>query len=105
MSQASHHAIVYGASGIIGWALVAELLGSCSHSASFTKITAVTNRPLDLSESHWPEVDSSRVDLQLVSGINLREGDGAALAKTLGQAVKDVRTVTHIYYLGTRCHY
>lgn len=105
MSQAPHHAIVFGASGLIGWALVDELLGSYPHSASFTKVTAVTNRPLNLSESHWPEVDSHRADLQLVSGIDLREGDGTTLANALKQAVKDVDTVTHIYYLGMLRHH
>ncbi|KAL2206999.1 hypothetical protein CC79DRAFT_1335232 [Sarocladium strictum] len=98
MSQAPRHAIVYGASGLIGWALVNELL-ACSQSATFTKISAVTNRPLDASESHWPQSDSHRPDLQLVSGIDLSQGNGTTLANTLKQAVEDIETVTDVYYL------
>lgn len=100
MSQASNHAIVYGASGLIGWALVNELLSPYPRPGSFSKITAVTNRPLDLSESFWPEPHSSRPELQLVSGINLRDGNGDALADSLKGVVNDIETVTHIYYLG-----
>lgn len=100
MAEGSNHAIVYGASGLIGWALVDQLLHRYPQAGTFTKVTAVTNRPLDLSQSHWPCQDSGRPGLQLVSGIDLRRGDGAALAESLKQ-VKDVGRVTHIYYLGT----
>jgi NAD(P)-dependent dehydrogenase (short-subunit alcohol dehydrogenase family) len=102
MSQAPRHAIVYGASGLIGWALVNELLAS-SQSATFTRISAVTNRPLDVSESHWPQSDSHRPNLQLVSGIDLSKGNGTTLANTLKQAVGDIETVTDVYYLGRSC--
>lgn len=96
----SNHAIIFGASGLIGWALVDQLLGSYPDVGTFAKVTAVTNRPLTLSESHWPEPDSHRPDFQLVSGIDLRHCNGATLADALKQAVKDVESVTHIYYLG-----
>lgn len=96
----NNHAIVYGASGLIGWALVDQLLSPYPHAGSFSKVTAVTNRPLGLSESHWPEPDSHQPDLQLVSGVDLRHGDAAALAECLKREVKDIESVTHIYYLG-----
>ncbi|KAJ5683437.1 hypothetical protein N7462_006602 [Penicillium macrosclerotiorum] len=95
----SKHAIVFGASGLIGWALVNQLLGPYPDVGSFSKVTAVTNRSLALSESHWPMPVSHRPDLQLVSGIDLRKGDGAALADVLKHEVEDVESVTHIYYL------
>ena len=97
MGEGSNHAIVFGASGLIGWALVDRLLDQVG---SFSKVTAVTNRPLDLSVSHWPEPGLHRPDLQLVSGFDLRHGDGATLADSLKRAVKDIGSVTHIYYLG-----
>lgn len=103
MSQLSKHAIIYGASGLIGWALVNELLGSYPYSSSFSKVTAVTNRPLNLSESHWPDKDSRKAKLQLVSGIDLRNGDGTTLAEGLKEAINDVENVTHVFYLGTNC--
>ncbi|CAG8298957.1 unnamed protein product [Penicillium olsonii] len=94
----SHHAIIYGASGLIGWSLVNQLLRSYDV-ASFSRITAVTNRPLNLSESHWPEPDRKQPVLQLVSGVDLRHGDGATLAGCLKEAINDIDTVTHIFYL------
>jgi nucleoside-diphosphate-sugar epimerase len=98
--MATNHAIIFGASGIIGWALVNQLLDSNPDAGAFSKITAITNRPLNLSETCWPEPDSQRPNLQLVSGIDLRQGDGKTLADTLNRTVKDVASVTHIYYLG-----
>jgi NAD(P)-dependent dehydrogenase (short-subunit alcohol dehydrogenase family) len=98
--ESNNHAIVFGASGLIGWALVDQLLSPYPHAGSFSKVTAATNRPLNLSESHWPEPDSHRPDLQLVSGVDLRHGDAAALAECLKREVKDIESVTHIYYLG-----
>jgi nucleoside-diphosphate-sugar epimerase len=101
MTNSSNHAIVFGASGIIGWAIVDQLLHSYPHLGSFKKVTAVTNRPLNVAETYWPEPNSQSPELQLVSGIDLRYGDGAALAKSLTEAVEDIGTVTHIFYLGT----
>lgn len=98
----NNHAIVFGASGLIGWALVDQLLSPYPHTSSFSKVTAVTNRPLNLSECHWPGPDSHRPDLQLVSGVDLRHGDAATLAACLKREVKDIESVTHIYYLGRR---
>ncbi|KAJ5786358.1 uncharacterized protein N7503_011570 [Penicillium pulvis] len=95
----SNHAIVFGASGLIGWALVNQLLSPYPSAGTFYKVTAITNRPIILSESHWPEPGSNRPDLQLVSGIDLRHGDGPTLAETLKRAVRDVESITHIYYL------
>lgn len=95
-----NHAIVYGASGIIGWALVNQLLSCYPTAGSFSKITAVTNRPLDLSKSHWPEPGANGPELQLVSGVDLRSGDGTTLAESLRARVNNIQSVTHIYYLG-----
>ncbi|KAH6879409.1 hypothetical protein B0T10DRAFT_609852 [Thelonectria olida] len=99
MTEDRNHAIVFGASGLIGWALVDQLLRPFPHAGSFSKVTAVTNRPLNFEESHWPAQDSHRPDLQLVSGVNLLCSDGATLAKSLKQVVEGVEAITHIYYL------
>ncbi|KAJ5400914.1 hypothetical protein N7465_011403 [Penicillium sp. CMV-2018d] len=99
MADGSHHAIIYGASGLNGWSLVNQLLRCYPDVGSFSTVTAVTNRPLDLSESHWPGPDQDRPALQLVSGIDLRHGDGATLAGSLKEAINDVESVTHIFYL------
>lgn len=97
-----NHAIVYGASGIIGWAVVDQLLSSHPDSGSFSKVTAVTNRPLNPRETYWPESESESAershspDLQLISGVDLR-GDVEALKTALSG---DIKTVTHVFYLG-----
>lgn len=98
MEGDNHHAIVFGATGIIGWAVVDQLLRSQLN--TFAKVTAVSNRPVTLQESFWPESNSSGPKLQLVSGIDLRRDDGKTLAESLKQVVNDVESVSHIYYLG-----
>ncbi|KAJ5919714.1 hypothetical protein N7454_009549 [Penicillium verhagenii] len=93
------HAIVFGASGLIGWSLVNQLLSSYPSVGTFSKVTAITNRPITVSDSHWPESVPNQPDLQLVSGIDLRDGDGVELAGELKRTVRNVESVTHIYYL------
>lgn len=94
----SRHAIVYGASGLIGWALVDELLRSYPKTDTFGKVTAVTNREITFSSSCWPDVQTP--ELQLCSGVDLKDGDGFALAESVKKVVQDAGTVTHIFYLG-----
>lgn len=100
MTQSHGHAIVYGASGLIGWALVDQLLSSYPSVDTFSEVTAVTNRPINPSKCHWPKPGFDRPELQLVSGIDLRHADGVTLAESLKQAVKGIERVTHVYYLG-----
>lgn len=99
MAEHSNHAIVYGASGLIGWAIVNQLLNSYPHAGAFSKVTAVTNRPLNLPETFWPET-SQGPGLELVSGIDIGYEDETAMANALKSTVKDLETVTHVFYLG-----
>ena len=96
--QASHadsdrHALVLGASGIIGWACVSALLSGYPTENAFRKVTGLTNRPLDPEVRLWPT--SSK--LQLINGIDLLEGDQQQLEKTL-QERASIATVTHVYF-------
>jgi nucleoside-diphosphate-sugar epimerase len=100
MAEHANHAIVYGASGLIGWAIVNQLLDSYPNAGAFSKVTAVTNRPLNLSETYWPIPNSKRPDLELVSGIDIGQEDETAVADTLKLTVRDIDTVTHVFYLG-----
>ncbi|RWA12169.1 hypothetical protein EKO27_g2924 [Xylaria grammica] len=104
MGRHPGHAIVFGASGLIGWAVVDQLLRCYPETSTFSRITAVTNREVTFSESHWPEPNAERPKLQLISGIDLRHGDGVMLANSLKQAVEDVETVTHLFYLVFTAH-
>lgn len=100
MAEHANHAIVYGASGLIGWAIVNQLLNSYPDAGAFSKVTAVTNRPLNLSETYWPEPNSKRPDLELVSGIDIGQEDETTVVNALKSTVKDINTVTHVFYLG-----
>lgn len=100
MAGQSNHAIVYGASGLIGWAIVNQILKSYPHAGTFSKVTAVTNRPLNLSETFWPQATSQRPDLELVSGIDIGQEDETLVASALKSTVKDVEKITHVFYLG-----
>ncbi|KAK8119781.1 uncharacterized protein PG998_004407 [Apiospora kogelbergensis] len=95
--MSENHAIVFGASGLIGWAMVDQLLASYPTPGTFASVTAVANRPIDLAEAHWPKPEAGRPDLRLVSGIDLR-GDVGSLADTLKQQAPSADKITHIYY-------
>jgi nucleoside-diphosphate-sugar epimerase len=98
-APSNHHALVIGASGVIGWSVVNQLLQPYPSSTPFKKITALTNRPLKLEDSFWPDNAPSRPALSLVSGINLHCDDDE-FAESLEKKVADVASVTHVYYSG-----
>lgn len=87
----SNHAIVFGASGLLGWSVLSELIAS----SEFSKVTAVLNRPATAEQ-----LCLSSEKLNIVSGINLNEGTGETLAKALTDATPEVRGVTHAFYFG-----
>ncbi|KAJ6019440.1 hypothetical protein N7522_001507 [Penicillium canescens] len=96
--QAGNHAVVFGCSGINGWALVNQLLSGYPSPNTFSKITAVANRLFTSEEAKWPRDDR----LQIVSGIDLLGGDDTTLQKTLSQKVLSVETISHVYYAAYR---
>lgn len=71
---AQSHAIVFGASGVAGWAIAKE----CLATKSFARVTALTNRSLSLEDSKLP-IDSR---LTLASGVDLNK-DPATVSKLL----------------------
>lgn len=88
------HALVLGASGIQGWAIVNELLKE-SNSELFHTVTAVTKRPLDHEYSLWPR--SSR--LSLIHGIDLTSQQASQINESF-MTIPDINSVTHVYYCG-----
>jgi uncharacterized protein YbjT (DUF2867 family) len=70
-----HHALVIGASGIIGWSVVDQLLQPYSSSAPFQQVSALVNRPLKLEESIWQNYTPNSPKLSLVCGVNLHCAD------------------------------
>jgi len=92
--SSANHALVYGASGITGWAIVNQILNNFPSADAFSKVTALTNRPLPAEVAQWPESDK----LQVVSGLDLLKGDQSALERTMRERVKDLDSVTHVYF-------
>lgn len=90
----ANHALVFGATGIQGWAVINQLLSGYPSSDSFSKITALTNRPIT-EEILWPESNK----LQVVSGINLlTDGGQEGLNKELKERVPNIETVTQVFF-------
>ncbi|CAJ2500017.1 Uu.00g028700.m01.CDS01 [Anthostomella pinea] len=97
--MANYHAIVFGASGIIGWPVVNQLLSGYPEPGLFSRVTAVTNRPIEVEESQWTNNGPGNMpELQLVSGIDLRNTTTKELADGLRAKVKDIEKVSHVYY-------
>lgn len=95
-----NHALVLGASGLAGWAVVNELLSNYPTPGTFRKFTAVVNRPLNIEDYFWPAQSADRPDLELVSGVNLLNGSTEEFTSFLKDKLKDIQTVTHVYYFG-----
>jgi hypothetical protein len=92
-SASERTALVFGASGIIGWDVTLQALQYPVPQA-FKRVIALTNRPLTKKDAYLP--DDSRLDIY--SGIDLASGVEDAinsLAKVPG-----IGDVTHVYFAG-----
>jgi hypothetical protein len=90
------HALVFGASGITGWAIVNELLTDHSDAKKFTKVTALTNRRLSPNVARWAESPK----LTVISGIDLLQGSQEDLQEEFKSSIPYVDSVTHIFFNG-----
>jgi hypothetical protein len=103
MSKNANHAIVFGAAGLLGWSVLNQLTSNYPQPGTFSRVTAVVNRPIseeDLNLSSKGTQDSEKPEIQIVSGIDLRNGTGEALAHQLQTSVSDAETITHVFYFG-----
>ena len=97
----SNYALVFGASGLAGWAVVDQLLDNYPAEGTFSKVTAVVNRSLSLASSYWPSPSPSRPSLDLVSGVDLlAKGTTEEFLALLKEKVQDIAHVTHVFYFG-----
>lgn len=92
----SKSALIFGASGVTGWAFVNEILNDYPKEEIWDKVYALTNRPLNQSDSLWPNDER----LTIVSGIDLLKGSQEDLEDAL-QKIEGIEKVTHMYYLGS----
>lgn len=99
-TNTNHHALVIGASGLIGWAVVNQLLQPHHISTPFEKVTALVNRPLKLEDSCWPKNPSEKLTLSLITGFNLMSSY-EELETSLREKVSNVESISHVYYFGT----
>src|SRR2546430_2257366 len=92
-----NHVLIFGSSGISGWAITKQLLEGYPTPDAFSKVTALTNRPLSIEQALWPKSDK----LQIVSGLDLLTDKGQdGLNVEMREKVKDVDTVSHVYFFG-----
>ncbi|RAH80489.1 hypothetical protein BO86DRAFT_364813 [Aspergillus japonicus CBS 114.51] len=94
MTTPPNHALVFGASGIIGWAFVNEILQDYPAPNTFSRVTAFTNRPLSPKISQWPPSDK----LHLISNLDLIHTDPTSLSTFLQSHLPDLETVTTVYF-------
>jgi len=93
--MAPNHALVFGASGITGWAITNLIIQGYPTPETFGSVTALTNRPLSREAAQWPESDK----LDIVSGINILTDKGqAGFEEELKAKVKHLPEVTHVYF-------
>lgn len=104
MAAKGKHALVFGASGLIGWGVVDQLLSNYPAQGTFSTVSALVNRPLRVEDSFWPERSPATPDLQLVSGVNLAGTTIESLEKLLLREVRGIENVTHVFYFGTLCY-
>ncbi|KAL7920642.1 hypothetical protein ACQKWADRAFT_298062 [Trichoderma austrokoningii] len=88
---AKRTALVFGASGITGWAILREALQYPTPS-TFHKVIGLTNRPLDRSQAFLPE--DSR--LEIVPGVDLTAAVDDVVAKLAG--IDGIKDVTDVYF-------
>lgn len=91
----SKSALVFGASGVTGWSFVNEILNDYPKPGIWSKVHALTNRPLSQEQSQWPNDPR----LNIVSGIDLLKGTQEELENEMKQKIKGIEDVTHVYYL------
>jgi len=92
----SKSALIFGASGVTGWAFVNEILNDYPKKGIWKNVHALTNRPLKREDSEWP----SDPRLEIVSGIDLLKGGQSDLERDLETGIEGLSEVTHVYYLG-----
>lgn len=88
---ANRTALVFGASGITGWAIVREAL-TYPTATTFSRVIGLTKRPLDREKSFLP--DDSR--LTLAHGVDLTASVDDVVAKLA--EIDGIKNVTDVYF-------
>ncbi|KAF1365620.1 hypothetical protein EJ07DRAFT_170305 [Lizonia empirigonia] len=86
------HALIFGASGISGWALLNEIT-KYPTPTSFAKITGLSNRPLTVEQAYLAH--DSR--LNLINGIDLTK-PVPEVVQMLKDKVENAHTISHVFF-------
>lgn len=77
--------------------MINQLLHDYPQPGTWSRITGVTRKPMSEEEvSYWPKDER----LTVASGFDLHNDDKDVTREKFKTKVKDVATVTHVYYLG-----
>jgi hypothetical protein len=96
-----NHALIFGASGISGWAITNQILNGYPSPDRFSRVTALTNRPLSAEASLWPQSEK----LQMFNGIDLMTTSGQkGLEVELKSKIKGIEEVSHVFFFGMSCN-
>jgi hypothetical protein len=94
----SGSAIVFGATGVTGWALCKALLShkqpGDSQSKTFSTVIGVCEQPIEGVNMFIEERN-----FQLIDGVNLREGEDEVTNNL--KDVKGIEHVSHVFYVGS----
>lgn len=86
-------ALVFGASGITGWAIINAAL-SYPTPTTFKRIVGLTSRPLSVEDAGLPTDQR----LRLYSGLDLSK-DSQSIIDYLGK-IENIQEITHVYFAG-----
>ncbi|RDA93513.1 hypothetical protein CP533_3980 [Ophiocordyceps camponoti-saundersi (nom. inval.)] len=86
-----NHALVFGATGLLGWGVLSQLLSGYPHKGTFSSVTAVLRRRMTVEELG---LASASQPVTLVDDIDLLAGD---VEEKLG-GVAGVEGTTHVFY-------
>lgn len=89
----NNSALVFGASGITGWA-IARTAQEYPTSTTFSQVIGLTNRPLSLAESHLPNDPR----LKLYSGVDVSASVESIVAAL--RQIDGIEKTTHVYFTG-----
>ncbi|KAJ5177783.1 uncharacterized protein N7500_000482 [Penicillium coprophilum] len=92
MAQTGKHALIFGASGISGWALLNQAL-QYPTPTTFSRVTGLSNRPWSIKDAYLPDDDR----LNIVSGIDLTQSVDVVKAQ-LKEKVEEVESVNVVIF-------
>ncbi|OQE40206.1 hypothetical protein PENCOP_c006G04608 [Penicillium coprophilum] len=93
MANGKKVALVFGASGISGWAVTKNLL-SYPTVTTFDRVIGLMHRPRPITESGLPQDPR----LELYSGVDLRT-ELETVKRQMRERIPNLDQVTHVYYL------